>query len=168
MYEIATKHEKQAPLRAPATLFWQKTRQQAARVPIKAWIVLGLFTVAAILMALYTASLAKTATLHLKVQHGFRSAQIYLWVDGDLAYSGKLTGSVKKKFGLIAGSVQGNLSEIVPISAGIHQIHVQVQPKDRGHSVLGTCTPTTARPHVRRHARRHRTCGARTPRRLSL
>ena len=139
MYEISTKHEKQSPLRAPATLFWQKTRQQAARVPTKVWIVLGLFAVAAILMALYTASLAKTATLHLKVQHGFRSAQIYLWVDGDLAYSGKLTGSVKKKFGLIAGSVQGNLSEIVPISAGIHQIRVQVQPEG-GSSQQDTVT----------------------------
>ncbi|PYX71808.1 MAG: hypothetical protein DMG72_16350 [Acidobacteria bacterium] len=130
MYEISTKHEKQSPLRAPATLFWQKTRQQAARVPIKAWIVLGLFTVAAILMALYTASLAKTATLHLKVQHGFRSAQIYLWVDGDLAYSGKLTGSAKKKFGLIPDSVQGSLSQNVPLTSGKHLIRVQVASDD--------------------------------------
>jgi len=130
MYEISTKHEKQSPLRAPATLFWQKTRQQAARVPIKAWIVLGLFTVAAILMALYTASLAKTATLHLKVQHGFRSAQIYLWVDGDLAYSGKLTGSAKKKFVLIPDSVQGSLSQNVPLTSGKHLIRVQVASDD--------------------------------------
>ena len=117
MYEISTKHEKQSPLRAPATLFWQKTRQQAARVPIKAWIVLGLFTVAAILMALYTASLAKTATLHLKVQHGFRSAQIYLWVDGDLAYSGKLTGSAKKKFGLKLPARKPKEEALAPVPA---------------------------------------------------
>ncbi len=130
MYEIATKHEKQAPLRAPATSFWQKTRQQAARVPTKVWIVLGLFAVAAILMALYIASLAKTATLHLKVQHGFRSAQIYLWVDGDLAYSGKLTGSAKKKFGLIPDSVQGSLSQNVPLISGKHLIRVQIASDD--------------------------------------
>jgi len=51
-----------------------------------------------------------------------------------------------------------------PPSRAPAEIHVQVQPKDRGHSVLGTCTPTTARPHVRRHARRHRTCAATMPR----
>src|SRR5438552_18010729 len=84
----------------------------------------------AILMALYTASLAKTATLHLKVQHGFRSAQIYLWVDGDLAYSGKLTGSAKKKFGLIPDSVQGSLSQNVPLTSGKHLIRVQVASDD--------------------------------------
>jgi len=81
-------------------------------------------------MALYTASLAKTATLHLKVQHGFRSAQIYLWVDGDLAYSGKLTGSAKKKFGLIPDSVQGSLSQNVPLTSGKHLIRVQVASDD--------------------------------------
>ena len=32
------------------------------------------------------------------MQHGFRSAQMTVWVDGEQAYSGKLTGSTKKKF----------------------------------------------------------------------
>jgi hypothetical protein len=47
----------------------------------------------------------------LKLQHGFRSAQVSIWVDGDLAYSSKVTGSPKKKFGLIpTDSVQGTFS----------------------------------------------------------
>jgi hypothetical protein len=106
---------------------WRQSRDWVVRLSLTARIMLGLFLFAAVLVALHTAFNAKNASLHLTVQHGFRSADISLWVDGDLAYSGKLSGSVKKKFGLIAGSVQGTLSEIVPISSGIHQIRVQVQ-----------------------------------------
>jgi hypothetical protein len=108
---------------------WRQSRDWVVRLSLTARIMLGLFLFAAVLVALHTAFSAKNANLHLTVQHGFRSADISLWVEGDLAYSGKLSGSVKKKFGLIAGSVQGNLSEIVPISSGIHQIRVQVQPE---------------------------------------
>jgi hypothetical protein len=57
--------------------------------------------VAALLMAIYTALTAKDANLHLKLQRGFHDAQLSVWVDGDLAFSGKVTGSTKKKFGLI-------------------------------------------------------------------
>jgi hypothetical protein len=52
-------------------------------------------------MAIYTALTAKDANLHLKLQRGFHDAQLSVWVDGDLAFSGKVTGSTKKKFGLI-------------------------------------------------------------------
>jgi len=52
-------------------------------------------------MALHTAFFAKDATLRLKVQHGFRSAQLSIWVDGDRVYSESLSGSTRKKFGLI-------------------------------------------------------------------
>jgi hypothetical protein len=77
-------------------------------------------------MALHTALSGKVASMHVRVQHGFRSADFSLWIDGDLAYSGKLKGSLKKKFGLIPEFVQGSLSEVVPVSAGTHQIRVQV------------------------------------------
>jgi hypothetical protein len=62
-------------------------------------IMLGFFLFAALLMALHTALTPKDASLRINVQHGFRSADIAIWVDGDRAYSGKLTGSARKKFG---------------------------------------------------------------------
>jgi len=115
---------------AQALQRYDQSRTWFARLPAQARIVLCLFLVAAVLMALHTASTGKDASLHLTLQHGFRSADLSLWVDGDLAYSGKLRGSTKKKFGLIPGSVYGRLSEIVPISAGTHRIRVQVKSED--------------------------------------
>src|SRR3954469_10078862 len=91
---------------------WETTlKSQLSRVPVKAWIVLGLFLMAAILMAVHTALYSQDASLHLKLQHGFRSARLAVFIDDGLAYSAHLSGSTKKRFGLIPDSVQGSLSQ---------------------------------------------------------
>ena len=74
-------------LREKAGVFFRHAQQCVARVPAKARILLGLFLIAALLMAIHTAVTVKNASLHLKLQHDFRNAQISLWVDDDLAYS---------------------------------------------------------------------------------
>src|ERR1022692_1614314 len=123
--------ENVAQLRAKAGLLYQHARQRASRVPVKARVVFGLFLVAGLLMAAHTALTAKDASLHLKLQHGFRDAQVSLWVDGDLAFSGKVTGSTKKRFGLIpTDSVQGSLSQIIPMRSGQHEVRVRIEPDD--------------------------------------
>jgi hypothetical protein len=122
--------ESTARIRAQAVRRYEQSRAWLARLPAQARIILALFLLAAVLMVLHTASSGKDASLHFTLQHGFRSADFSLWVDGDLAYSGKLRGSTKKKFGLIPGSVYGRLSEIVPVSAGTHRIRVQVKSED--------------------------------------
>ena len=82
-------------------------------------------------MAIHTALTAKDANLHLKLQHGFRAAQLSVWVDGDLAFSGKVTGSTKKKFGLIPTySFQASLSQIIPVRSGQHNVRVRIEPDD--------------------------------------
>jgi hypothetical protein len=119
--------ERITQFRAQAMGLYEQGRDWFGRLPAKARIVLGLFLFAALLMALHTALSGKDATLHLTVQHGFRNADFSLWIDDDLAYSGKLAGSMKRKFGVIPASVQGSLSEILPVSAGTHKIRVRVE-----------------------------------------
>jgi hypothetical protein len=114
---------------------WQRIRTGLARLPFKAWIVLGLFLFAALLMAIHTAVAAKDSSLLLKGQHNFRHAQLSVWVDGDLAYSGKLTGS--KKFGLVP--VQGSISQSIALPSGKHQVRIQVESSD-GTVQEGTIT----------------------------
>jgi hypothetical protein len=121
--------EQIAQIRAQAAGIYQRGRTWLAQMPDKARIMLGLFLFAAVLMAVHTA-LSGSASLHLKLQHGFRSADLSLWIDGGLAYTGKLKGSPRRKFGLLPGSVQGNLLQIVPISAGTHQIRIRVVSDD--------------------------------------
>jgi hypothetical protein len=114
-------------LRDKAALLYQR----ATRIPVKALIIFGLFLVAAVFLAIHTALTAKDASLHLKLQHDFRNAQVSVWVDDDLAYAGQITGSPKKKFGLIrTNSAQGNLSQIMPVRAGQHNIRLRIEPDD--------------------------------------
>lgn len=120
-----------AQLRTKVGSLCQHARVWAERVPVKAWVVLGLFLVASLFMAIHTALTAKDANLHLKLQHGFRNAQVSIWVDGDLAFSGKITGATKKRFGLIpTDSVQGSLSQIIPVRSGQHSVRVRIEPDD--------------------------------------
>jgi hypothetical protein len=85
----------------------------------------------ALLMAIHTALTAKDANLHLKLHHDFRAAQLSVWVDGDLAFSGKVTGSTKKKFGLIpTDSFQASSSQIIPVRSGQHNVGVRIEPDD--------------------------------------
>lgn len=120
-----------AQLRAKAALIDLKAMQWIKRVPLKARILSGLFLLAAALMAIHTTLTAKDASLHLKLQHSFRSAQVSLWVDDDLAFSGRITGAAKKKFGLIpTDAQQGTLSQIIPLRSGQHNVRVRIQPDD--------------------------------------
>jgi len=123
--------EQTAQLRTKARLLYERACQLIARIPAKARVVLGLFLVAAVFMAIYTAITSKDSSLHLKVQHNFRTAQVSVWVDGDLAYSGKMTGSPKKKLGFIpSDAVQGSLSQIIPERSGHHSLRVRIEPED--------------------------------------
>jgi hypothetical protein len=120
-----------AQIRAKSALFYERACRCVARIPSKARIVLGLFLIAAAVLAVHTALTAKDASLHLKLQHGFHNAQVLVWVDSDLAYSGRVTGSAKKRFGLIpTDSVQGSLSEIIPVRPGQHKVDVRIEPDD--------------------------------------
>jgi hypothetical protein len=120
-------------VRERVSKIWATTRTWVSHLSLTVRIMLGLFLFAALLMALHTAFSEKDSSLRLTVQHGFRNADISVLVDGHVAYSGKLNGSAKKKFGgLIASSAQGSLSEIIPISSGSHQIRVQVQSDGGG------------------------------------
>ena len=120
-----------ARLRAKSALFYERALRWTRRIPVKARVVLGLFLVAAVLLAVHTALTAKDASLHLKLLHGFHNAQVLVWVDSDLAYSGRVTGSTKKRFGLIpTDSVKGSLSEIIPLRSGQHKVSVRIEPDD--------------------------------------
>jgi hypothetical protein len=135
-------------IRAKAARLYEQGRNLLLRLPAKARVVLGFFLVAAVLMALHSALSGKDASLHLTVQHGFRNANFSLWIDDDLAYSGALQGEMKRKFGLIPASVQGSLSEILPVSAGNHQIRVRIESENgstQRDSLTGTFAHGTER-----------------------
>jgi sensor domain CHASE-containing protein len=113
---------------APKATLWQRAGVRR-RVPTSAWVIFALFLCAALVMAIHAAVAGHDANLRLKVQHNLRSADLSVWVNDDLVYSGKLVGIVRKKFGLIP-DIQGNMSETLPISSGTKQVRVRVVSDD--------------------------------------
>jgi len=115
--------------RALIAALWRRSGAYLCRIPPTARIVLGVFLLAALFMAAHTAFVVKDASVRLKVQHNLRGAQLSVWVDSDFAYSGRLVGSARKKFGLIP-EMQGSLSETLAVSSGSHQLRVRVISDD--------------------------------------
>ena len=131
-----------------ASAVYENLTSGLKRVPLAAWMVFTLFVLGAIALAIRGELPATDVNLRLKVQHSFRTAQLSVWVDGKLAYSGKLFGSVKKKFGFIPGSVEGSLSETLALTPGPHTVRVRVSSDDgsvQEDSVQATFTANNPR-----------------------
>jgi hypothetical protein len=119
----------------PETRSWLGTLETKVlrivrKVPAKAWMVFALFVLAAAIIAIHTALTAKDSSLRVKLQHNFRAAQLSIWVDDDLVYSGKVYGSAKKKLGVVWEQAQGSFSDTFPVASGDHQIRVRMAADD--------------------------------------
>ncbi|HEY7097216.1 MAG TPA: hypothetical protein VH437_10870 [Terriglobales bacterium] len=122
--------EKIAKFRAELAEAYDRVRRRIVALPMKARLVLGFLLLAALFTVLHTALSGADSNLRVTVQHSFRTADFSLWIDDHLAYAGKLTGSTKRKFGVLPGSVQGTLSQTVGVDSGSHTIKVKIASED--------------------------------------
>ena len=90
----------------------------------------------------------KSATLHIRIEHRFPSAQVLVWIDDKLAYKESSDGTVKRRMGLFK-AVQGYKSDSLALSSGEHKIRVRVQSSDSAYdrtaSITGTIPATAER-----------------------
>ena len=139
--------ERIAEIRVWAKALFAEGKVRLAKVPVKVQVVGALLLLAAGFMAVYTAMGNRDATLRLKLQHSFRSADLQVFVDNDRIYSGKLVGSNKKKL-FFGDSIQGNLSETLQVPSGSHRVRVRVTGDD------GTIQEDTINAEFSRNAER--------------
>ena len=113
-------------------------RRRVQSAPKEAYLIGGLCLVVALLVGLHTVFSQKTATLRVHVQHGFREAKMDVSVDDETVYSGKLTGVLRKRFGLFPDGMQGSSLQSIPVTAGPHTISVRVVGDDGSDHVENT------------------------------
>lgn len=70
-----------------------------------------------------------TATLDLAVQHQFKEATLYLWVDDKLVFTRPLHGAVQKRM-VVFNGLKGAEQETLEIPAGKHMLHLQALSAD--------------------------------------
>ena len=68
----------------------------------------------------------------IRSQHSFRSADLSIWVDGNLVYQDELTGVAKRRL-LFRTTVQGSFSEVLRVPAGKRLVRVRVRSESEGY-----------------------------------
>jgi serine/threonine protein kinase len=98
-------------------------------------------TAAQLTNTLKSAAQAGFSTLHMRVEHHFPEAQIFLWIDDKLSYTHALGGTVKKRLVVFKG-VQGFESESFRVTAGDHHVRVRVQSGDNAYDQTSNISGT--------------------------
>ena len=75
---------------------------------------------------------AKTAKLEIRCVHSFAAADLLVWIDDKLVYETALSGTVRKRLGLIK-TIQGSFLDAVATVPGKHLIRVRVISKTAGY-----------------------------------
>ncbi len=126
----------------PAGASWQASARAALQhviALIRKHPVLFVAAVAAgiFVVAFLVHGVGRNATLKVQMAYSFRSAQVAVWVDGDLACTEHITGYQRRRFGLIPNGIGGNFSRVLPVSAGSHTVKVRVS-SDEGYDNNGS------------------------------
>ncbi len=132
---IARKPARTLPMVTPearSTRPWGRIVDFAKRLPRELQIAIVIGIVFLVFFAFRTSEPVQAASLHIKCLHGFRAAELSVWVDDDLAYTRTLTGGVKKRLGVFE-TVQGSFSETIRVPAGRHVVRVRVSSPDEGY-----------------------------------
>lgn len=67
---------------------------------------------------------SSSATLTIAGRHGFRHAEVSIWIDGDLKSTYEVSGSAKKKFGVLQ-KIEGTFSHSLRVGSGDHIVKVR-------------------------------------------
>lgn len=110
--------------------FWPQFSELRRRLPLWTQISAAVLIGMLMLAVLHSLFFGRGSVLHLRVQHGFASADIAVFVDDDSVYSGKLTGTLKKKYVVFGNTMQGALTQEIPVSSGLHRVRVQLTSSD--------------------------------------
>lgn len=86
-------------------------------------------------------SAGPTATLQFALQHHFLEAQVWVWVDDQLAYSGTAHGAKRRLF-LLPGGIEGRESHEIRLPSGGHDIKVRVTSKEGQYDESGSIHST--------------------------
>jgi len=96
-------------------------------IPSKARMAVCFGLLVLIPLAIYSYLSTGQGDLNLVCHHNLQSAELTVSVDGELAFSDQISGTVKKRFGFLDKKVEGTLSRALSIPLGKHMVRVNVK-----------------------------------------
>jgi len=96
-------------------------------IPPKARLAVCLGSLALTGLAIYTYRSSDSGSLSLICRHSLRTAELSVFVDGSQTFSDQISGTVKKRFGILDKRVEGTLSKTLTVSLGEHIVRVRLK-----------------------------------------
>ena len=109
---------------------WRGFKKLPKRIRISAVILVALGVV------FYLVIPSNSAKLRVVCQHNFHSAQLSIWVDGDLVYSDMVSGAPKKRGP--SKKRQAGLSTVINVPEGRHTVQVTLSSPEDGYEQTRT------------------------------
>jgi hypothetical protein len=81
---------------------------------------------------LYSWLFTGSATLNLVCRHNLRSAELAVYVDGDLRFTEQLSGSAVKRFGVFGKRLESTFSKSLKLESGEHLVQVHLTSAEDG------------------------------------
>jgi hypothetical protein len=135
----AQDHAEQLQISVPAADAAAPSRLRAFRLGFRKmplWTRYGAITVLliAIIFVVYAAIPIEQAHLQLICQHNFRSAQMFVLVDGSVVYSSNVNVAAKKRLGILPKGQSGPeiFSKLIDVPTGRHVVQIRMSAPDDG------------------------------------
>src|SRR4029077_19060874 len=90
-----------------------------------------------------TPPVAAPSTIEVAVQHQFKEATLWVWVDDNLALTRPLHGGTQKHL-VVFKSIQGTEAEPLQVPAGTHTLRIRAQTADQAIDISKTISGTFA------------------------
>jgi serine/threonine protein kinase len=113
------------------------SRSEATAVPVNVSAILSA-TPAPMRAPIEAATTGKATSVQLALQHNFAQAEVSVWVDDQLAFSGIAHGAAKKRFFVLRGNIEGKELHELRLLSGAHEIKVRVHTADNQYDSSGS------------------------------
>ena len=81
-----------------------------------------------------------SAVLNLVCRHNLRAADLAVYIDGKLSYTEQLSGSAKKRFGIVGPRVAKTFSKSLVVPSGEHVVNVHLKSAADGFDQEQSCS----------------------------
>jgi hypothetical protein len=115
-------------------------RHVVRRIPPKTRVVVLIGAVLLAALGVHAYLAGGSAVLNLVCRHNLRAADLAVYIDGKLSYTEQLSGSAKKRFGIVGPRVAKTFSKSLVVPSGEHVVNVHLKSAADGFDQEQSCS----------------------------
>src|SRR5690348_3309605 len=96
------------------------------KIPAKARMAVGFGSLTLFGLVVYVYLTGGSGNLTVVCKETFRSAQLSVYIDDKLSFSDEISGTPKKRFGILDEKMEGSLSKVLSLPLGEHVVRAHL------------------------------------------